>query len=162
MDERDALAHQVYGVDSHVHAAHALEGLDAEDAGKRPAGAPHSVFQILRHMIYWQDIGLARMRGETPPRPKAAAEGWTATVEPESADEWTDTLEEFAAGLWELQALLQNPDADLSLPVDAEHRRTVRQEALMLLCHNSYHLGQVVLLRQQLGRWPPPKGGETW
>lgn len=28
--------------------------------------------------------------------------------------------------------------------------------------HNSYHLGQVVILRQRLCAWPPPSGGLTW
>jgi hypothetical protein len=28
--------------------------------------------------------------------------------------------------------------------------------------HNSYHLGQVVQLRQMLGAWPPASGGLTW
>jgi uncharacterized damage-inducible protein DinB len=28
--------------------------------------------------------------------------------------------------------------------------------------HTSYHIGQVVMLRQLLGKWPPPSGGLTW
>jgi uncharacterized damage-inducible protein DinB len=28
--------------------------------------------------------------------------------------------------------------------------------------HTSYHVGQVALLRQMLGAWPPPSGGVTW
>jgi len=28
--------------------------------------------------------------------------------------------------------------------------------------HNSYHAGQVALLRQLLRKWPPPSGGVTW
>lgn len=28
--------------------------------------------------------------------------------------------------------------------------------------HNSYHVGQVVAVRQLLGSWPPPSGGLTW
>jgi uncharacterized damage-inducible protein DinB len=31
-----------------------------------------------------------------------------------------------------------------------------------IAAHNSYHLGQVVVLRQMLGAWPPPSGGLTW
>jgi hypothetical protein len=28
--------------------------------------------------------------------------------------------------------------------------------------HNSYHLGQVVLVRSALGEWPPKEGSDTW
>ena len=28
--------------------------------------------------------------------------------------------------------------------------------------HNAHHLGQVILLRQLAGKWPPPSGSWTW
>ena len=28
--------------------------------------------------------------------------------------------------------------------------------------HNAHHLGQVVLMRQLMGEWPPPSGGSNW
>ena len=28
--------------------------------------------------------------------------------------------------------------------------------------HNSYHAGQIALLRRQFGAWPPERGGDTW
>ena len=30
------------------------------------------------------------------------------------------------------------------------------------LVHNSYHIGQVVILRRALGIWPPRGGGDSW
>jgi len=46
--------------------------------------------------------------------------------------------------------------------VEPEGRRTVRDNLLMVLCHNSYHLGEIVTLRRQLRAWPPPRGGASW
>jgi hypothetical protein len=28
--------------------------------------------------------------------------------------------------------------------------------------HNAYHFGRIVQLRQMLGIWPPPAGGDLW
>jgi len=28
--------------------------------------------------------------------------------------------------------------------------------------HTAHHFGQVVTVRQSLGAWPPPGGGDTW
>jgi hypothetical protein len=39
---------------------------------------------------------------------------------------------------------------------------TVREQLESLTAHNGYHLGRIVLLRQLLGIWPPPAGGDTW
>jgi hypothetical protein len=82
VNEREALARQLYGESSHKHVLHALEGLDPELAGRRAGRSPHTIYQILQHMTYWQDIAEARLRGEPPPRPSSAALGWTERERP--------------------------------------------------------------------------------
>jgi uncharacterized damage-inducible protein DinB len=39
---------------------------------------------------------------------------------------------------------------------------TVGEALVHVSTHNSYHLGQVIVLRQMLGAWPPPAGSYTW
>jgi hypothetical protein len=39
---------------------------------------------------------------------------------------------------------------------------TVLEQLENLAAHNAYHLGRIVLLRQLLGAWPPPSGGDSW
>ena len=41
-------------------------------------------------------------------------------------------------------------------------RMNERELLLDTTPHNAHHLGQVVLLRQQRGLWPPPAGSYTW
>jgi hypothetical protein len=96
MKEREALREQVYGANSHLHALHALEGLDGRSAGLWVPFSPHSIHQLLRHMVYWQEITLARLRGESPPRPASAALGWQAAVAPADEGEWEAAVAEFA------------------------------------------------------------------
>jgi len=31
-----------------------------------------------------------------------------------------------------------------------------------IVAHNSYHVGQIALIRRTLGAWPPRGGGDTW
>jgi uncharacterized damage-inducible protein DinB len=152
----------VYGTESHVHLLHALEGVTVEQAGTVLEGAQHSIYQLVMHMAYWQEIGLARARGMPAPSPEHAAEGWTAQAAPQSDDEWSEAVEELAAGLWELDAMLDSEDVDLDRVVEPDRQRTARDNVLMVLCHNSYHLGEIVMLRRQLGAWPPPRGGTDW
>ena len=51
--------------------------------------------------------------------------------------------------------LVTNPKTDLA-DADPEHGsgQTILREALLVADHNSYHLGQFVLLRRLLGAWP--------
>ncbi len=162
MNDREALRQLLYGVNSHLHTLHALEGLEPRLAGAEIAGSPHTIFQILHHMIYWQDITLARLRGENPERPTSAALGWQAPSGPEDASDWEAAVACLAEGLRGFEGMLGDPELDLDAVPDAGRSETVREEVLMIQAHNGYHLGQIVMLRQELGAWPPPRGGDTW
>jgi uncharacterized damage-inducible protein DinB len=158
---REALREQLYGVNSHLHVLHALEGLDPRDAGTSFEDAPHTIFQTVHHMIYWQDIALERLTGQRPAPPAHAEEGWASPLAPEDESDWEAALASLAEGLRAIEALVADPDYDLAAVVD-RGERTAFEELLMLQGHNSYHLGQIVQLRERLGSWPPPRGGDTW
>lgn len=162
MNEVQALREQLSGVNSHLPYLQALEGLDPELAGRAPSGAPHTIFQVLHHMIYWQDITLARLRGERPEPPRSSTLGWQTPRAPEDASDWEAAIAELAEGLRALEEHLAQPGLDLGARPDPARKTSVREELLMIQGHNSYHLGQIVALRQQLGAWPPPRGGQAW
>jgi len=162
MNERDALREQVYGINSHLHLIHALEGLEPSLAGERVADAPHTIFQILHHMTYWQDITLARLRGENPRRPESSRLGWKTPPAPEDPSDWEAAVAGLAEGLRALEDLLAREDFDPAARADVPRGTSAREEILMILGHNSYHLGQIVMLRQILGSWPPPRGTDDW
>lgn len=162
MNERQALRAQLHGVNSHLGFLPALEGLAPLVAGKRVPGAPHTIFQVLQHMLYWQDITLARLRGRAPEPPKSAELGWQTPEAPEDEGDWEAAVAQFAEGLRGLEALLEDARFELGAVPDPKRGTSAREELLMIQGHNSYHLGQIVSLRQQLGAWPPPRGGSTW
>ncbi len=39
---------------------------------------------------------------------------------------------------------------------------TIRDALVHMASHNAHHLGQVIILRQIMGLWPPPSGSYTW
>ncbi len=142
---------------AHVGPLQALESLDWKAAGTRAGEAPHTVFQVLEHMIYWLDFFLEWTRGPRPPFPSSAAEGWAAPPAPESEEQWKDSLERLAGRLEQLKTLARGEE--LSRPVE---KSTLLAVLLAAASHNSYHLGQIVQLRRMLNTWPPPGGGDTW
>jgi len=160
MREREALIRQLHGEPSHKHILHSLEGLDAAQAGRLVGQSPHSIFQVLGHMQYWLDITLHRLAGR-PQRPAAAALGWTTPAAPRDG-EWLEAVAKFGERLQVLATRILDPKLDLDTIVQPESGVRAREEILMIQGHNSYHLGQIVMLRQELGCWPPPRGGDTW
>jgi len=162
MTELENLRKLLYGGGAHANALNALEALDEKLTGARPANAPHSIYQILGHMIYWQEYELNSMAGKPPSYPAHAIESWPKESAPRSLPEWNATLQKFAAGLKRYEALLDDLATDWERVVNAQKNETVRDVVWMIVAHNSHHLGQIITLRQQLGAWPPPKGGDTW
>jgi uncharacterized damage-inducible protein DinB len=59
----------------------------------------------------------------------------------------------FKADLKAMMDLVANPDRDLLEPIPHGQGQTTLREALLLADHNSYHLGQFVMIRRLLGEW---------
>lgn len=145
------------GKGSHVATKTLCAGLGWKAAGARPEGVPHSVFQLLNHMSYWQEWVAKWLDGGNPPVPKHAPGGWPGSVGPANAAEWQRAVRGFRNALAKLDR--QSREADL-LTTRGKHSRLGMLQAIA--SHDSYHAGQIVVLRQILGAWPPPSGGITW
>ena len=47
---------------------------------------------------------------------------------------------------------------------DGDKKLASSLEAVLwqMVAHNSYHVGQIAMIRRMLGAWPPRAGGDTW
>lgn len=145
------------GKGAHAATGNLFDGLDWKSAGQRPGGAPHSVFQLLNHLCFWQDWAAEWLEGGSPKIPKHAAGSWPGAPAPSSAAEWQAAVRNFQSSLKRLSQ--QSRRGDL---LATRGKRTRLGMLQAIASHNSYHGGQVVALRQMLGKWPPPSGGVTW
>ncbi len=119
-----------------------LSDLTEEQATTVPPGSPYSIAQVLAHMSYWQGGRFAKLRGE----PWKEAEHLADTFAPPAPGAWDQLVIRFLADLETIKQM-----------ADAKQEYGYVDRAL----HNGYHLGQIVLLRQMLGIWPPA-GGEDY
>ena len=139
-----------------------LEALSADDAERRMdwPSASHSIAEIVAHMIFWQDWFLGRVKGSGEPAAATASIGWPEV----KAGDWPKIHQRFMDGLKEVAALdpasKQAVDPPFEFPPMAHH--TAGDVVSHVALHNSHHLGQVIVLRQCMGMWPPPSGGFTW
>lgn len=120
--------------------------------GERPSGLPHSIFEELWHLEFWQRYLLAQARGERPQRPTKDNNDWPGSPAPANTDEWRELLESILLGLDE--AAGQAADAEV-MDRRVGEAGSVRGVMESVVAHNSYHLARVVTLRQLLGLWPP-------
>jgi uncharacterized damage-inducible protein DinB len=157
----------VRGKGAHADALACVENIPLEAAGRRVLAFPHSIFGLVWHMAYWMDYELARVEGRSPAYPEHAEASWPGASAPRDEAEWDKTVARFRSGLEALEALAALPAGAAAREVPLTSKTTNQADRVgdvvwQTLVHNSYHLGQVVVLRQALGAWPPPSGRDTW
>jgi len=152
-----ALGRALSGEGAHVEAQDVVAGLDWKSAGIAPPGAPHTVFQLVNHLIYWQDWVVRWLDGRDPPLPDAASESWPGRAAPRNAAEWRTAVRRFRRGLDVLTR--RSGAADL---FDTGNGKSPLEMLQTIASHNSYHIGQIAVVRRMIGKWPPPSGGLTW
>lgn len=143
--------------------AQVLNQLTPEDAERRLEGTSHSIAEIVAHLEFWMNWFCQRCEGRNEPMVGTAAQGWPAVPPgtwPELHRRFFDTLERLVA----LGEDRERRDAPLSPPIEVPPLAayTTRDALVHVATHTSHHLGQVIVLRQLMGRWPPPGGSYTW
>jgi uncharacterized damage-inducible protein DinB len=139
----------------------AIEGLTTADAERRLSSVQHSVAEVIAHLSFWQDWFHARCVGAPKPMVGSAAAGWPAVA----AGSWPDLQSRFVRQLHQLGALAEG---DVMKPVTPAiefpplTNYTIADALVHVATHNAHHIGQVIVMRQLMGAWPPPAGSWTW
>jgi len=163
-----ALDDLLRGRGAHADPIACVEDLSCEMAAQPVAGFPHSIGQLVFHMNFWMNYDLQRVRGERPKYPQHNAESFPAGPTPADAAEWDRLRRDFAWFLAEHARLGMAPREELERPVEATHEKhneiagTLEAVLWQTVAHNSYHVGQIAMIRRVLGAWPPKGGGDTW
>lgn len=162
------LAQIVYGKGAHVDPIACLENLSAAVAARKSPGYPHCIWQLVDHMNYWMDYDLRTIAGEHPAYPKHASESWPEPPAQPEQEKWQAVTRRFSELLKRIAALAESDSATLERivikpePGDSRRECTTHAALWEIVAHNSYHIGQIALLRRQAGAWPPERGGDTW
>jgi len=158
----------VYGKGAHADPVACVEDISAEVASRRASGYPHTIWQLVLHMNFWMDYDLRTIAGENPTYPEHAIESWPELRDPSNEDDWKATVRAFSDLLNQVAVLADSDSEVLERAIvkagAANSRRECSVHAALweIAAHNSYHTGQVALLRRQSGAWPPERGGDSW
>jgi uncharacterized damage-inducible protein DinB len=153
------------GDSAHTPPLQIIDALPAELATAAIRGAPHTIYQELWHITFWLQITLNWIDGvptHYPASPHDAFAGNPIT------EPWDALRARFTRLIQQAAALTTEPTALIRLiqcpsrPGAPTRTMTVEEQLISLAAHNAYHFGRLVLMRQLLGKWPPPSGGFTW
>ncbi len=153
----------LHGRGAHADPVACVEGIPFELAGRALAGAPHTIWQLVWHMNYWMDYELRSLAGPEIPYPEHGEVSWP-DPSPPSVAAWEAEVARFRIQVdrlvnWAAEAGLQGLGSRVVHPRQGETGQDVLWQ---MVAHNSYHAGQVALLRRAFGAWPPAGGGDSW
>lgn len=151
---REQLAGSLDWGEAHVDFDKAVAGLPPELRGRRAAGLPHSAWEILEHLRTAQHDILDFARNPKYQELKWPDEYWPARPDPPDADAWDRSIAAFRRDRDALKQVTIDPKIDLMAKIPHGSGRTYLREVLLVLDHNAYHVGELVLIRRLLGAWP--------
>jgi hypothetical protein len=154
---RDQLARFIDFGDAHLTLEAALAHLDPSLQGKRPHGLPHSPWELLEHIRITQHDILEFCVNPKYEEMKWPDDYWPKSHAPPAADSWKKSVASFHKDADAFRKLATDSKMDLFAKIPHGDGQTYLRELLLAQDHLAYHLGQLVLVRQALGAWPPPK-----
>ena len=135
---------------AHIGFAAALADFPERLRGAKPAGAPHSAWQLLEHLRIAQEDILDFSRNPAYRDKKFPDDYWPPAETPPNAQAWDASVRQFQADLKEMLELIADTKHDLLARIPHGKGQTLLREALLVADHNSYHLGQLMFLRKML------------
>jgi len=151
---REHLLSLLQGKGAHLDFESAVADLPARVRGARPAGVPYSPWRLVEHLRIAQWDILEFCRNPAHISPEFPGGYWPSGDAPPDEQAWEAGVQAFQKDLQAMQDLVRDPATDLFAPIPHGNGQTILREALLVADHNSYHLGQLIVVRRGLGAWP--------
>jgi hypothetical protein len=150
---RETVAWSLDWEEGHASLEHAVDGLAASLRGKRPAGSPHSVWELLDHIRRTQADLLEFLTNADYVALEWPREYWPPAEQVPTPRQWSESLGAIKRDRQALQRLATRGPRDLTKPVPWGEGQTYLRTILLAADHTAYHVGQIVLVRKLLGAW---------
>jgi hypothetical protein len=150
---RDTLVEFLRGASAHVDFDSVVKDFPAELRGRKPKSAQHSAWQVVEHIRIALDDLYDFSTNSNYTAMKWPDAYWPKEAAPPSEDAWNASVRAVKKGMAEFEKLIGDPKTNFSSTIPWGDGQTILREVLLAGQHTSYHLGELVLLRRELGAW---------
>lgn len=150
---RELLLEQLTGRNAHVDFETAVDNLTVEEAGAKPENFPYTIWELVEHIRISQHDIVAFSQDPDYSSPSWPDEYWPESHKPEDKEEWEETLGAIKRDRQKMITIIKNDENDLLAPIPHGDGQTLFREAMLIVDHNAYHIGQIVLARRAMDIW---------
>jgi hypothetical protein len=142
------------GGNAHMGFEEVVAGFPVEYINSKPPNTPYSFWHFVEHIriTQWDILEFIRNPGHvSPPYP----EGYRPRPD-ETTDEggWRQSCDGVIGDLRALKDIVRDPAVDFFAPIPHARDYTIFREIVLAADHNSYHIGELAIMRQVMEIWP--------
>lgn len=148
---RKNLMVSLQGGNAHLTFEEAVKSFPGEYIHRRVSGFNFNCWELVEHMriAQWDILDFTR-------NPDYKTLVWPEGYWPKEKGDlasWEQSVNQFLKDRKTLEDMVQDRTIDLYSPIPHAPDYTIFREIVLVIDHNSYHLGQLVILRKALGIW---------
>jgi len=151
---RDQLIKHLKGGAAFMPVKELLKFVSSEALCKRPLDLPYSFYEIFYHMRFAQKDILDYIKDENYTTHRWPEDYWPENNFLNSSKDWELLKTSFFEEQQELINYINDRNNDLLKPVNTETKNTLLREVLLVIEHNAYHTGQLLIVLRSLGLYP--------
>ena len=139
--------------EAHLSLADALKGFPVKDINVKPRNVPYTFWHLLEHIRIAQWDIVDFVKNPDYKELRFPQDYWPAPKAKATRKDWLNTIARIKADTREMIAIVKDPATDLHARIPHGHGQTILREAILIVDHNSYHIGEFAILRQVQKNW---------
>lgn len=147
------LLEQLEGRNAHVDFDQAVQGLTYKQTGIKVEGLPHTIWELIEHIRIAQEDILEFCKNPDYVGMGWPNDYWPESHAPDSKAQFEQSVKAVRDGVETMRDMLRDPGNNLLAPFSHGGGQTLFREAMLIVDHNAYHIGQIVQIRRLLGSW---------
>lgn len=148
---KEQLVRHLHGGEAFMPVDKMLPEIPFKMLGIRPEKMPYSFYEVFYHLWYAQKDILAYCKEKQYTPSAWPKDYWPKVAAPHTQAEWTELQEAYFNDRKEIAALLIHTESDLLMPVRSGTGHTLLREVMLVIEHNAYHTGQLLVILRALG-----------
>ena len=152
---RTQLVKMLTGEQAHLSFADATAEFPADQINTKPANVPYTFWHLLEHLRITQLDLLNYITKPDYEEIEWPREYWPDPSATTDQSGWNESIRRFNEDLAALTAIAIDDSIDLSATVPSHNEHTIIRGIMIVGNHNSYHIGELAILRQTTQTWGP-------
>ena len=149
---QDQLIKVLDGSNTHITFDKTIENFPTDKINSKIDGVPYSAYEVLEHTRFTQSDVLEFIINP-PYTTKSREDYWPPKGKEATVDEWEKSVKQFQQDLLSLKEIVKDANTDFTAPLPHGPDYTIFREILVMGNHNSYHIGQLLILKRAFGSY---------